>query len=1464
MVPYSRYTKSLAPGALLSLLQLEDSHFYRFCADDLSDFYYTFKVPRARARRNCIGMKFYPSEVQDLSCYDPAVPGPFFPSLATLAMGDGHAVEIAQGSHYALLQLEGGSMLPSETLEYRKAVPRGKFVELLAIDDHIGIQKVNAFELKHQLPARDTQVFEQSNAAYSKVGLKAHPGKQKRFQTLGTILGADFDGIKGRVSAPRSRLHLLMWISALVARRGTCTKQLMASLLGCWIHVILFRRPLLSLIDSLFKFGDKAAPTEVVCLSNHDRHELISLCLLGTCSQADLRVVTTPKIFALDASPWGAGIVVADSHPTAVAELWRHSEQRGFHTNLLGPAAATLKGLGIDPEQEFLYGVDDHPGVSHEVPPLKLAPSLQEGILYDCVELFRGSGNWSTCHQHHGLVVHDGFEVTGNRLFFKDLSDNQTFREVISLALRRVVREWHAGPPCLTFGTLRRPRLRSKLIPWGFNPTDPLTASHNSLARRTAMLGCIVVLSGAYFRCEQSGSSVMFRMHLFRVLVMLGCVVTRVASCSFGSAFNKPYQWLHNKGWLTNLDGVCRCKWKGKHFKVEGTFTRASVAEFNSRCQPDALSVYGRLPQPGEAVSSFSAQYPKSMMNRMAQGSVAAKVEGNPVIPHQARVLSFARVGLIGDPLDHLGPGLDETTDRRDWFEDPEWIGELADSLPFKTLFKYHFKHRAHINVLENQVYSSWIRHCAKQHRNSRVLGLLDSRVTLGATAKGRSSSFAITKVLKRNIPYIIGSNLYPGGLHVYSSKNRADAPSRDREVEPPSKALPKWYDDLVGGDFRRFDLVCQTAQIPKLAARWLRLLLLLGGDIEPNPGPPPHHRGELDMAAGFSKPTATRMAKCFSAFCTWIVSELSLDPDRVFLQSDATALALRAYGLHLYRTGMPRYLLVYAITAVQDIYPQFRSHLGAAWQVDKKWQQAEPGHCRPVLSLPLLQAILSVGLLWNWPRWVGVTLLGFAGMLHPAEFISLRRKDLMLPADTGFITEAIYVHLRNPKTSRFARQQHVKISDPDVIRFVVHFFGPFSLEEKLFGATMYSYRSQWNAIMTKLNVPCKQQLRGITPGSLRGSGATMLYLQTEDIPMICWRGRWARLRTLEFYLQEVAAQVMMNSLPTQSQILVNKLSSACVMGLPVLQAPGEAERLCAQLALSGLAKAAATEAANDFDALAFGAPKVLRNLHHGSASPQLPLVQVPEDWNFSGARTCFQPMDLGFVKPGDLKDTFEQRHPATPRPAIATCSRASLTGAAGPATGHDLDMAGPPQGFFQVNYLEGPAMDDLKRPASTGGSGSCAARSRSDRQPKKQFGTRPPATPQKSSGNPLKEAFCKGKRKVVEEATPIAKRRRRAVAALQDRFGQDLLLPAETPLAELERLVEDVEEMESQASQCTTLPGSSLFRCLSLDEERPKRKADFQLQNPAHILQTDLENFKVTWPVTFVVRQDEGERIQC
>ena len=959
-------------------------------------------------------------------------------------------------------------------------------------------------------------------------------------------MGADFDGCKGVVCAPRPRVLLLAWVTAVVCKKGTCTRQLLSSLVGCWIHVVLFRRPLLALMDALFKVISKGPSRQVICLSSQCRHELMSLCLLCYSAQSDLRAKICPKIYALDASPWGAGVVVADSCSTATAEFWRHSEQRGYHTNLLGPAGGTLKELGFDPLEDTLAGEADLTRFSPEAPELRVPTSLSEGFVYDCVELFRGSGNWSSCHQQRGFVVHDGFDNSGRRLFFKDLLDNSTFKEVLALALRRVVREFHAGPPCVTFGTLRRPRLRSCEFPAGFNPKDPLTASHNLLARRTAMVGTVAVITGVFFSCEQTGSSVMFRMHCFRVLITLGCVITRMAFCNFGSAFNKPSQWLHNKGWLLQFEGPCNCKWKNKHFTIEGTFTKASIAEFKSRCVPSAVAVYGRDPVPGEAVASYSAQYPISLMSRMAQASQNAVEQGCPVIPIASRVLSMKRVGLApdADSLDLASPEI--PCEPRAWFEDPEWIGELADSLKFRKVFQYHFKQRNHINVQESRVYASWIKHCAKAHRDSRFVGLLDSRVTIGAASKGRSSSYAISRVLKQSIPYVIGSNLYPGALHVYSSKNRGDGPSRDKEVAAPTKAAPRWYEDLCKGDYRTFDITCQAAHFPKNAARWLRMLLLLSGDIERNPGPPKDPRGELDLGTGFHKATAERMHRCLAAFQDWITRELGLPWDGVMAQADSCAFALRAYGMHLFRTGQARYRYVYTLTAVQDRFPQFRQFLGAAWQIDKKWQIAEPGACRPVMPISVFRASLCIGLLWGWKRWVGVTLLAYAGMLHPAEFIDLERRDLMLPADTCYTTRDLYIHLRNPKTARFARQQHVKICDPEILHFAVRVFSEFPLREKLYGATISAYRGQWNCIMGRLGIPYRQTQRGMTPGTLRGSGATRMYLDTENIPLILWRGRWARLRTLEFYLQEVAAQVFTHSLSQQSQQMVQRLHTAC------------------------------------------------------------------------------------------------------------------------------------------------------------------------------------------------------------------------------------------------------------------------------------------------------------------------------
>lgn len=1134
-------TKELAPGSMLGLLHLGPNDVFRFSADDLSDFYYTFKVGEKRALRNTFKLPLQSSDVCHLTCFDPKhhQGKTLLVCLSTLAMGDNLAVEIAQSAHKAVLSELCGSMLVSETLRYRCPIPRSDFIELLAIDDHVGIQKLSRESLKDNPCLRDSIVFGNAEHAYKAVGLIQHPKKRKRNLTQGTILGADFDGVAGRVMAPRSRVLLLSIITLAIAHQGTCTPKLLSILLGSWIHVLLFRRVMFALMDRLFHEGSDLPPDQIFCLSRRARTELQLLGSLGSLAQADLRAQHSSKIYCTDASPSGGAVIWAPVTPAVTAEFWRYSEQRGFHTRLESPVSELLREHGLPSETSEQF-ISKQPEIINN--PEQIPRVLAEGIVYDCIEIFRGVGNWSLAHSSQQLRVHPGIENSGRTIRVADMASRAVFHELRSLALRRVIRDWHCGTPCLSFGTLRRPQVRSKLFPAGFNMQDPFTAYHNMLARRSAFILTLALMAGAFVSVEQPASSRMFLLHCFKVMLSLGCVISHFAFCNFGSAFRKSSKWLHNKPWLIGLEGPCNCPNKGKHFIIQGGFTRETLPIFDSMCRPSAQAVFGRRPNIGESVASFSGSYPKRLMACMASGSSKAKQGLVDKIPLECRLRSFKEVGLdftdgfISYPTDPVYP-------MRLGHEDPEWLDEICDFLPFRESFRYRFKKSGHINVNESRVYKSLIKSVAKAEPGHRFVALLDSRVTIGAASKGRSSSASLSRILQGTVGFILGGNLYPGLLHCSSGRNRSDGPSRGKELAGPTKEPPQWFLDLAKGDTRAFDCIVSSSRIPKLAARWLRFLLLLGGDIERNPGP--RARGPLDLKIGFVPATSDRMEKCFDGLRRWCMEVGELDWEAIHRDPKALAWALRAYGLHLFEEGHPRYLFTYAITAAQEYLPEARAHLSVAWQINKKWQIHEPGECRAVLPSLVIRAACCLACIWNWKAWLGVVLLGFSAMLHPAEMMALVRRDLIFPRDVHFDSPSLFIRVRDPKTARFARRQHGRVDDTSVIQICEALFFNLALDEKIFPGSITSFRKQWNSIMKRLGVPCTQAAKGATPGVLRGSGATYLYSCSEDINWVAWRGRWSRVRTLEYYLQEVGAQMLIHELDPLSRARVTSLADA-------------------------------------------------------------------------------------------------------------------------------------------------------------------------------------------------------------------------------------------------------------------------------------------------------------------------------
>ena len=558
--------------------------------------------------------------------------GPCVVALACLAMGDCHAVELAQQSHFEVLRTLAGCLIRTEVVAFRQPFPPGGFLEFLCIDDHVSVQILSRAAALRGDPARDTRVFGQSHIAYEAVGLHPHPKKCQRNLQQATLLGADIDGVEGFVSAPRERTLLLMLCTAEIARRGTCTPKLLNVLLGCWIHVLTYRRPALCILDQCFKDAARLPSDVVTRLSQRTRNELLLVAIMGPLLQTDLRTGWCPDVFCMDASPTGAGLCSAPVPENAVAELHRYSEQRGFYTKLEAPSSAALREMGFYTEPVYLDAESPAPPLE-----LPLPRSLSEGILYDCCELCHEPETWSSAHAALGLTVLKRPCLGSSGVKFGDFGEASLFRELVALALRRVVRDWRCGPPPLSFCTSWRPALRSKRCPSGIDDAEPLTAAHNKLGIRLGFLLCIVASTGCFYSVEQPGSSLLLKLDCFTRLLQLGGQLAKFCYCSFGCACAKSTVWLHNKPWMLDLPRGCSCSSPDRHFPLRGQFDEPKLRAFEESCSPSCGFLFGRTPALGEEVRAFLLGYPAALTRQLAAGSLAAKAGRCKPFPLSAR-----------------------------------------------------------------------------------------------------------------------------------------------------------------------------------------------------------------------------------------------------------------------------------------------------------------------------------------------------------------------------------------------------------------------------------------------------------------------------------------------------------------------------------------------------------------------------------------------------------------------------------------------------------------------------------------------------------------------------------------------------------------------------------------------------------------------------------------------------------
>lgn len=777
-------THNLSHGTLLSNIELGPHEDLVIAATDLEDFYHCFRVSPEHSARNHIHGVFDGSVFRDWNCWDPSLADKkVVGCFSTLAMGTNYAVEIAQHTHTTLLR-RAGCLLPSQQVTYRHPFPRGSVYQMLCIDDYAILQKVpKRLSLSQETGNReDLKLLESAEKAYTAEGLRSSKKKTVKNSKKSVVLGGEVDGIRGTVSAPGLRVLALCKLTLAVAKLGHATKHLIQSILGCWIFVLLFRRPLLALLSSIFHEGDSFNTHQVFALSTGARHELLMLCIWGPLAFSNIRAQTLDKIFCSDASLEGAGVCQAQVSKSFSRNLARLSEQKGFYTR-------------VDTSTLGFYNAQHGEGIWDDV---SIPKNLQEGFLWDFVEVFRGSGHLSKAHQDAGFVVHPGFEVKDGT--HGDILIGATFLAAVGLVARRVVRAIHVAPVCTTFGTLRRPRVRSKQQPFGYNPSEEATAEGNLFAVRAAFLLFLCHFYQIVGTGEQPGGSVMFRLDIYQRLLEIGFFSVKFPFCSWGAPFQKNSWWLSNNPRHKDLEACCSCGYRGRHFRVQGTFDHFRLTDFESRCRPDIKAVFGRRPALGEQVASFSAAYPLPLCKAIADRNAEFFPE------------KFS---------DNCSPEFRPSS------SSPHWVAEVGRGLEWKKLLQFRFRKLNHININETLAFRSLVKHVAKSHPSSRFVALLDSKVVIGSSSKGRSSSKQLNFYLSTLLPHIIGSDLYPFLIHIASKENPSDDISRFVELRWGTDP-PRWLKLLLKGNPEMFDQVVEADKLKWPFSGWSRLVRLL------------------------------------------------------------------------------------------------------------------------------------------------------------------------------------------------------------------------------------------------------------------------------------------------------------------------------------------------------------------------------------------------------------------------------------------------------------------------------------------------------------------------------------------------------------------------------------------------------------------------------------------------------------
>ena len=1155
--PLSSFTQTMAGLSPLLELVVAPDEKVRAAGEDLKDYYYYYQVSRSRAARNALAFQLSPSEAKQFrafrnvqgsdSCYVPA--------LATMAMGDLNSVEFGQQAHVMLAALQG--FVKEDFLTMRGKWPRQNWAIGIIIDDFVVVEKMNVQQDHSLLSGQLADVMVE---AYLRYGLQPNDKKRFRDNKEASFWGITLDGDSCLVRTQLERTVPIAFVTAKVARLGCGSRKLLEMLAGAWISILQCRRRTMCLLSSIFSDIQAHPYGRSFRLAGETIDELWSLVILCPLFCSDLRAQPSEELSLVDASGTHRAEVVTKLPMEFAAELHRHRLTKAAWTRLLSPFRAWQRLHGrLDPRDE--------------VPPGEVV-SQAHPLWTTMAKVF----------QFHTKQVHTIKERTHiNVSELKAALEAESRRARVQPSSRPHI----AADSQVALGALVKGRSSSRGLnsllkrflpqvlcynvytgwqylgthdnvaddPTRFRPCrDPVQTPPDWLTR--ALTGDFALLD-EFLEDNELDDATLAR-------------VPELPSMPKKLAVEPPVRALRRRAWRrkrptrTGLETkqlinppVAACiraePWMPKTVlttaatemlrpfsadqfvtpsgdSTSADLTQAGHLDLFSGCRVAAQKLAQRT---GKWVLCFDLKHHPSedlldhrlqaKLEHMLRAGCFLSLTAGPVCASFSRAIC-PPVRTAAEPL-----GIQDMTDSMrkkveignamanwvaaaveiclelgitNWTENP--AGSFLWRIPSWSglISKYQLQ----------SFYTDYCRWGTPWRKRTRFYGRFGAAGMTLLCECGRPHVKLRGYSREHKMSWTKAAEGYPPRLAGFLATAVAESlkpVARRRTLDPASCA--KASSKRVG-----------EAQNPGPRLR--------SGDRGP---------GDLESISLVRPATQMLQQRVHERFIRWLSSELSTE----CMESLGTCPRLqlhflRAFGNWLYQQGDPIYLYRHLVVYLQQMYPTDRPILTGAWELLSKWESLRPVNHKPPLPKLVLDAFISIGLLWGWERWCAVTLLAYHGATRTSEPLQARRSDLVLPEDSGIERDVCFLRVNAPKPGRRGRGrvQHARISDRFTVKLAQRILGPLQPDQLLYPASSSSYRRRWNKLLEELEIGSELRL---TPGCVRGGGAVFLYHNEVAVMDILWRLRLRHLGTLEHYLQEVGAVNLVQQLSAKTRAKV-------------------------------------------------------------------------------------------------------------------------------------------------------------------------------------------------------------------------------------------------------------------------------------------------------------------------------------